>query len=238
MNNDKLYKKYKEMIKVCYYKNCKDYKYYGGKGIVVCDTWLDKEHGYENFKKDIGEIGYNNFKLIRIDKSGNYTKDNLKCIPVYDEIPEITKHPLYSTYVSMINRCNTGYKTNREYYIYKGISVCERWLKPCGVGFMNFLNDMGERPYGYSLDRIDNNRGYSPENCKWSTKTQQVINRGIHKNNKSGKKGVYWDKNRGKWEAVIFLNKKRVILGHFDDFNEAVSARKNAEDTYYREILS
>jgi hypothetical protein len=60
----------------------------------------------------------------------------------------------------------------------RGIKVCDRWLDP-RKGFQNFLDDMGERPAGYTLDRIDNDGNYEPSNCKWSTRTQQQRNQSV-----------------------------------------------------------
>lgn len=88
------------------------------------------------------------------------------------------KLPEYSSWRAMKERCCN--KRNRAYKNYgeRGIKVCDRWLDRAD-GFNNFLNDMGKRPEGYSLDRIDNDGDYCPENCKWSDRQQQNINRRI-----------------------------------------------------------
>jgi hypothetical protein len=86
-----------------------------------------------------------------------------------------TKSPeeiLKSTYRSMIYRCYNPNANNWDYYGGRGIKVCARWRGP--KGFENFKKDMGYRPPGMSLDRIDSNKDYSPRNCRWSTKTMQA----------------------------------------------------------------
>ncbi len=79
----------------------------------------------------------------------------------------------YRIWVMMSARCYLPTCTGYKYYGGKGITVCERWSS----SFENFLADMGECPEGMSIDRIDGAKGYSPENCRWATYTQQNRNR-------------------------------------------------------------
>lgn len=72
----------------------------------------------------------------------------------------------------MIQRCTNPNAKNYKWYGARGISVCERWLN----SFEAFAADMGERPDGLSIDRIDNDGNYEPGNVKWSTQSEQVRN--------------------------------------------------------------
>jgi hypothetical protein len=112
-----------------------------------------------------------------------------------------------------------------EYHNYggRGIKVCDRW-KQVG-GFQNFINDMGKRPEGMSIDRIDNDRGYSPENCRWTTSVVQSQNKRMDRRNKSGYTGVFWLARLNKWLAFIQVDGRRKHLGLFEDKMQAAIER-------------
>ncbi len=96
--------------------------------------------------------------------------------------PHTTKHGQtgtceHYTWSAIKARCNIPTHKAYKWYGARGITVCDRWLDK-KEGFQNFLQDMGKRPgKEYSLDRIDNNKGYCKENCKWSTMKEQTNNR-------------------------------------------------------------
>lgn len=127
--------------------------------------------------------------------------------------------PEYKAWSGMIWRCS--YYNMKDYYSYwlRGIRVCDRWKS-----FENFYEDMGDHPgEGLSLDRIDNDKGYFPENCRWATKSQQSSNQRFRINTRSiGVKSlrggarfqaIYRSKNIGSystWEEARFY---RLLAG-------------------------
>lgn len=83
------------------------------------------------------------------------------------------KHPLYSVYAEMKSRCFNQTRKDYPQYGGRGISICDRWLED----FWNFVSDMGDRPDGYTLDRVDVDDNYQPNNCRWASRLEQTRNR-------------------------------------------------------------
>lgn len=104
------------------------------------------------------------------------------------------KYKCYSSWCSMLTRCRNKNRNTWSNYGGRGIKVCKSWTK-----FKNFLSDMGDRPRGYSIDRIDPNGNYCKENCRWIKRTDQsrttrkylLINKclacGIERGNRKGR---------------------------------------------------
>jgi len=87
---------------------------------------------------------------------------------------QFMNHPLYSLWKEMRTRCSNPKRKDYRHYGGRGIRVCERWNS-----FEVFIQDMGPRPTPkHEIDRIDSAGGYCPENCKWSTRMEQMQNTG------------------------------------------------------------
>ena len=171
--------------------------------------------------------------IYSLVNSKNYScgcliKETMSAIMSKHKMTGSKEHQAWSR---MKQRCYNENNPDYPEYGGRGIKVCDRWLE----SFSNFLQDMGLSPEGTSLDRIDVNSGYEPDNCRWTTPTIQCINRRVFKNSKSGKAGVTWSKKSSKWEARITVNKIEMFLGYFEDLEDAIARRELAELEYFGE---
>ena len=139
----------------------------------------------------------------------------------------MTGSPEYRSWQKMKGRCNDPNNNRYQNYGGRGITICSRW-----GSFTAFYADMGKRHKRMSIDRIDNDGNYEPDNCKWSTPEEQGRNKRRYKSNKSGCTGVCWNIKNRKWIAQAKCNGKVIYLGIYNDWFEAVCARKSAENLF------
>lgn len=132
-------------------------------------------------------------------------------------------HPLYQTWITMIKRCNNPKCKSYINYGGRGISVCKEWVKT-PKEFIECCLKKGWKK-GLTIDRIDNNGNYEPNNIRFTTKHIQSTNRRVFKNNTSGYTGVYWRMRSERWVAEINVNRKAKVIGYFNSKKEALDAR-------------
>ena len=137
----------------------------------------------------------------------------------------LSHNQFYQTWYDMKYRCYNTMSKDYKHYGARGITVCEEWLDV--TNFVAWCEETYPNIKGYSLDRIDNDKGYSPENCRWADKVTQNTNQRKSSANTSGFVGVYWDISKNKWTAKVGSNNKLINIGAFKTKEEAVQARDN-----------
>lgn len=124
---------------------------------------------------DCGNTSFPLWRNVRIGTSSSCGCYGLECRKGH---PKTKTHgmsgtPEYRSWAAMRNRCTNPDNKGFKNYGGRGITVCERWMN----SFENFYSDMGPRPDGFSIDRIDSDGNYEPSNCRWASMEVQVINR-------------------------------------------------------------
>lgn len=160
-------------------------------------------------------------------KSCNHCKETLT--PLF-----VRKHSnrLYHAWSEMRRRCH-GSCTNHKYYGDKGISYCSEW-----EDFDVFAKWAIENGYqsGLEIDRVDGDKDYCPENCRWVSHKKNSRNRKARSNNTTGYPGIQKRKLRNggiSYRATIQTDNGRVNLGSYRTVDEAISVRQEAERKYW-----
>lgn len=196
---------------------------------LIGDTWL-KYPTERSSKKDrygLFECQYcNNTFECRITSVNRGDTKSCGCKKKgINKTHGLTNSRFYRTWCNLIYRCSDI--KNKDYINYggRGIKVCEEWLDV--RNFIAWCDSTYPNISGLSLDRIDNDKGYSPENCRWVGASTQALNRRVQKNNKSGFVGITWRKRDSVWASNIYVNNKLKHIGYYETIEEAVEARDN-----------
>lgn len=209
----------------CIQKNDLTGKRYGK--LLVFERLEAGEHGDTAYlcKCDCGnEIIARQSNLVR----GHHTSCGIYGCKKTNKIHGMRQSDLYHKYYDIHTRCS---RKDNPLYGGRGISVCKEWSGPNGfIAFMEWSMAHGYKE-GLSLDRIDVNGDYCPENCRWTTLEIQAQNKRLLPSNKTGVAGVYL--KAGKYAAQISVQGKRIHLGTFETIPEATKARREAELKYW-----
>src|SRR5699024_7516657 len=135
------------------------------------------------------------------------------------------KHPEYTIWRKMKERCYNKKQDNYSHYGGKGIKVCEEWKSSFG----KFLYDMGERPTEkHQIDRIDSNGDYTPKNCRWATKSENMINR----TSKNGKLKNIEKRDDNKYRVSISRDGNKYFSKQVETLEEAITLRDRMLEEY------
>ena len=184
---------------------------FGSLVVISFSHYSNGNKAYWKCKCDCGRIIIlNSVSLIQ------YNKSSCGCKPKHSKtdcsIHGLTNTRIFSIRIGMLQRCYNHKAPRYEEWGGRGIKVCDRWIESIG----NFLEDMGHPPSdNHTLDRIDNNGHYEPNNCKWSTRSEQQQNK---------KDTIYLDINGvkdtvNKWSKISGTPRQTIITRYFRNYS-------------------
>ncbi len=196
---------------------------------LIGETYLKKptETSRQRYKYGIYRCQYcgEEFECVTHNIKNGHTRSCGCLIGKQTGSHNLYYHRFYHTWNGVMQRCNNPKHKRYKDYGGRGITICEEWLDI--RNFVAWAEATHPNMKGSTLDRIDNDKGYSPDNCTWSDKVTQVINRRIPISNKSGFVGINWYSFNKKWRVQITWQNITYSVGSFLTLEEAVLARDN-----------
>lgn len=144
----------------------------------------------------------------------------------------LSKHWLYSTYCGIKGRCNnTNYKRYKDYGG-RGVKCSFQSFQEFYLYVTKLENYNKVKEQGLTINRINNDGNYEKGNLEWSTQSKQEANKRLSKNNTSGYEGVSFCKRNSRWYAMLAVKGRNPYIGCYKTKDEAIGARKKAEQKY------
>jgi hypothetical protein len=212
------------------YGGTKAYQSYCNRKEKYRRDWPKRWNIFAYFLEDVGKPPNNDSSIDLIDKAGKYEPGNVHWIPARPRFKHgMVNTKVYKAWEDMKKRCLNKNNPRFDDYGGRGIHIYSPWLE-----FEAFYKDVGDPPEGHriGLDRIDNNKGYFPDNIRWASPSIQTRNR--RPRDKTGMtsnyEGVSWDKEKGRW--VVRMASNGGIpkhIGRYDCEEEAAAAYQAAK---------
>jgi len=187
-----------------------------------------EKRGYERMWLCRCECGVEK-EIMQDNLRGGHTQ-SCGCFHKEQVAKKASKHgmandPIHILWRSINDRCKPTNKHTKDYYD-RNIHVCDSW-KNSFWSFYWWCKFSGYKK-GLQIDRKNNDKGYSPDNCRFVTNRQNSLNkRRIRSDNKSGYEGVYWHKKLSKWHTRIMIEGQHIHLGRYEELEDAVNARND-----------
>ena len=222
--DSKLYRIRVRMLISCLNSKNPHFKYFGAKGISVCEEWVNS---YEDFYLWANSNGYEDgLTILRRDENKDFTPDNCFFGKYERTTHGMSKSRIYHIRREMIHRCHNEKSSSYKNYGAKGIKVCKEWRE----NFENFWEWASSNGYSdeLTIDRINPKLGYSPENCRWITMHEQILNQDRNKNRTAEEKYIR-KLDDGRYRLHIAKRTKgksqQLLAQTLETIDEAIKAR-------------